>query len=134
MAHNRRIKSKREKAKLVPVPHNNRKQTSARAGRQQIVEMIDPDYPKENRPAELPHLWFDGVKWCPVKIKRSIFHMNLTPFEQRRLHIIKKAVAENDLEVRKTLNLRERRIFDNMIKLKELKEKQDAEGQEPNQS
>lgn len=60
--------------------------------------------------------------------------MNLTPFEQRRLHIIKKAVAENDLEVRKTLNLRERRIFDNMIKLKELKEKQDAEGQEPNQS
>lgn len=96
-------RSKHAKEKLIPIPHNNRANTRGRLVRQQIIKMIDKD--------------------DPTKItQKTIFHMNLTPYEQRRIHMIKTAVADNDINVLKKLNPRERMLYDKLLKEKEKKD------------
>lgn len=103
MAKHRRIKSRRIKSKLDPIPHNNRGHASGRLSRTQIIVFKDKD--------------------DPTKMKqKTIYHMNLSPYEQRRIHIIKVAIAENDTEIMKKLNPRERKLYDNMLKEKQLRE------------
>ena len=102
----KRIQSKRKKAKLAPVPHNNRARTPGRISRSQVIIFKD-----KNNNNEIT--------------KKTVFHMNLNAFEQHRMHIIKEAVANNDTEARGKLNKRERELFDTMILLKEAKEKID---------
>ena len=103
MSKHKRVKSHKIKGKLDPIPHNNRGHASGRLSRTQVIIMKDKD--------------------DPTKIKKkTIFHMNLSPYEQRRIHIIKVAIADNDTEIMKKLNPRERKLYDNMLKEKQLRE------------
>jgi hypothetical protein len=100
MAKHRRIKSKRIKGKLDPIPHNNRGRLAGRMARTQVIIFKDKTDPTKT-------------------VKKTIFHMNLSPFEQRRIHMIKVAIDTNDPEILTKLNSRERKLYDNMLKQKQ---------------
>jgi hypothetical protein len=109
MGKHKRIKSKNIKEKLNPIPHNNRGHAAGRMVRTQIVIMKD--------------------KNDPTKVtKKTIFHMNLSPHEQQRIHVIKVAVEKNDENVMKTLNPRERKLYDHMLKEKQKREEGGTDG------
>jgi hypothetical protein len=128
----RRIKSKQKKGKLVPIPHNNRSNAhDSRLVRVQIIEMKDPDNPNKKTADKLTKVWLDGTVWRPVWIKKTIFHTNLTSYEQGRMGMMKKALETKDTNIITKLNRRERKLYDEMIKLKEKKEK---DGQDDNKS
>jgi hypothetical protein len=109
----KRVQSKRKKNKLLPVPHNNRARTSGRMCRLQVIIYKDKD--NEDK-----------------LTKKTVLHMNLSAYEQHRMHVIKEAVANNDTEARAKLNKRERELFDTLVLLKEAKEKKDGEAKDNN--
>lgn len=113
MAKTRRIKSKKQKKSLTPIPHNNRGHLEGRMARTQIITMLDPDK-KGKLNLGLPYV-----------IQKTIFHMNLSPFEQRRIHLIKTSIDAEDTNILTKLNVRERKLYDGL-----LKEKQKREGAE----
>lgn len=105
MAKSRRIKSKTPKKNLTPIPHNNRGHLEGRMAHTQIITMLDPDTDKVGK--------LNLGK--PYTIQKTIFHMNLSPFEQRRIHLIKTAIEAEDVDVLKKLNARERKLYDGLL-------------------
>lgn len=116
MSKNRRIKSRHPKQKHTPIPHNNRGHADRRMVRKQIITMPDPDRKGELNLGK------------PYMIKKTIFHMNLSPFEERRIHMIKVAIENNDTDILNKLNPRERGLYDNMLKQKQMREGGEANG------
>ena len=110
MAKNRRIKSRKLKSKLSPIPHNNRGNVAGRMARTQIITVLDPNKKGQT------------ILGKPCTIKKTVFHMNLTPYEESRIHLIKVALEANDTEILKKLNPRERKLYDNMLKEKQKRE------------
>lgn len=110
MSKNRRIKSRKQKASLTPIPHNNRGHKEGRLVRTQVVTMVDPD--KKGK--------LDMGK--PYVIKKTIFHMNLSAFEQRRINMIKKAVEASDEGILTKLNARERQMYNGLLADKKKRE------------
>jgi hypothetical protein len=104
----RRMKSRHIKSKSYPIPHNNRADTGGRRVRKQLIifDKVVAD-PK------------DATKTKVVKAKKTVFHVNYSTYEQSRIHMIKTAVANGDPEILAKLSPRERKIYDNMIKMKE---------------
>jgi len=103
----KRIKSQRTKSKLEPIPHNNRSRTKGRMTySQQIIGTgkNDPDGPEI----------------------RTVYHMKLTPYDQRRVHLIKTAVKSGDDSVLKKLNLRERKYYETLLLEKETVENKEV--------
>lgn len=107
MSTNTRIKSKSKKSKLEPVPHNNRARTAGRLSSTQIILMKDKDDPNKIT-------------------KKTIFHMNLSPFEQQRAHLMKVALETEDRDIMKKLTPRERRVYDTLLIQKQLREGAEA--------
>lgn len=106
MATNKRIKSKQTKAKLTPIPHNNRRRTKGRMVSSQVITYFEK---QDNGEPD-------------VLVKKTIFHMNLSPFEQRRVHVIKTAINADDDSILTMLNARERKMYEHMLKEKQLME------------
>jgi len=103
MGKNKRIKSQRTKGKLDPIPHNNRSRTKGRAAYSQLIigaSKNDPDGPKV----------------------RTIHHVKLSPYEQKRINLIKTAIKAGDDSILKGLNLRERKYYEMLLMEKELAE------------
>lgn len=112
MPKHKRIKSNKIKGKLDPIPHNNRGHLKGRMAYTQIITMKDPDPNKQGK-TNLGQ---------PFMIKKTIIHMNLSAYEQRRIHMIKTAIADGDADVLKKLNPRERQLYDNLLKEKHKRE------------
>jgi hypothetical protein len=112
MAKSRRIKSKTPKKSLTPIPHNNRGHLEGRMASTQIITMLDPDPDKKGK--------LNLGK--PYTIQKTIFHMNLSPFEQRRIHLIKTAIEAEDIDILKKLNARERKLYDGLLAEKKKRE------------
>jgi hypothetical protein len=107
----RRIKSRNIKSKSFPIPHNNRADTGGRKVRKQFIvfdkTIADP---------------IDPSKTKVIKAKKTVFHVNYSPYEQQRIHMIKTAVTSGDPDILQKLSVRERKIYDQLIKEKETKE------------
>ena len=85
------------------LPHNNKTPNDGRRVRQQHIVIKD--------------------KIDPTKVtKKTIFHVNYSPKEQWRIHMIKEAIANNDDSILTKLSLHERKIYDLMMKAKQEKE------------
>ena len=120
MGRNKRVQSKTKKSKLDPIPHNNRVQNNgSRLVVSQTIKTRNSLNPDKKTPIkDLPELWFDGKNWRQSVISKTIHHMNLSSYEQQRIHMIKVAVEKNDPEVLTKLNHRERMLYDKMLKEK----------------
>lgn len=108
MAYNKKIKSKRVKSKLDPVPHNNRGHANGRISRAQIIYTVDKNDPT-------------------IAEKKTVFHFNLSPYAQGRIHLMKVAAESNDLDILKKLTPSERKYYNNLLKEKEAKELNDTD-------
>ena len=74
-------KSHNIRGKAIPIPHNNRAETGGRKVRKQLIIMDEPDE--------------TGSK------KKTIFHYNYSKYQQGRIHLIKKALEEDDTDILK---------------------------------
>ena len=91
---------KNDEEKQVNLPSNNKKPTRARKVSQQTILVKDPK--------------------DPTKVtKKTIFHVNYSPYEQRRIHTIKEALANGDTTIMTKLSPNERKMYDILLKEKE---------------